>query len=206
MPIKSIEEYIGYFPFVEKPVKFRHVSGYKQSATIDLINALDILIQKYGPRANLNAHPMRVLILDAASTHLSDELHQWCLNRPDPSDPIIHRNVSAPYKHQQNLIETYINHEKNLTRTNLAYNYAPDFLWFKALRYTIVTINLTLLPDTSVTRQEAMTGIKPDVSHYVPFYATGYALAPKELINELVNLETINTSNDEAQPIVELHI
>ena len=283
MPIKSIEGYIGYFSFVEKSVKFRHVSGYKQSTTIDLLNALDILIQKYGPRANRNAHPMRVLILDAASTHLSDELHQWCLNRPDPSDPIIHRNVSAPYKHQQNLIETYINHEKNLTRTNLAYNYAPDFLWFKALRYTIVTINLTLLPDTSVTRQEAMTGIKPDVSHYVPFYATGYALAPKELrsdtldhkaievkmigygddldehkypnmsfkqsyqcyippnkviirhdviwehlapqhslmnpsikdrfpetfnpeqelINELVNLETINTSNDEAQPMVE---
>ena len=191
MPITSIEGYLGYFSFVEKSTKFRHVSGYKQSATIDLINALDILIHKYGPRSNRHARPMRVLILDAASTHLSDELHQWCKNRPDPSDPIIHRNVSAPYKHQQNLIETHINHEKNLTRTNLAYNYAPDFLWFKALRYTIVTINLTLLPDTSVTRQEAMIGTKPNVSHYVPFYATGYALAPKEIRSDTLDHKAI---------------
>ena len=95
MPITSIEGYFGYFSFVEKSTKFRHVTGYKQSATIDLINALDILINKYGPRSNRRARPMRVLILDAASTHLSDELHQWCENRPDPSDPIIHRNVSV---------------------------------------------------------------------------------------------------------------
>jgi hypothetical protein len=31
-----------------------------------------------------------------------------------------------------------------------------------------------------MTRQEAMTGVKPDISYYVPFYSTGNALVHKE--------------------------
>ena len=179
MPIKSLEGYIGYFSFVEKKLKFRHVQGYRTSCA-ELPYALDLLKDKYGPRANSRAKPMKMIIFDGSTTHLGNILKDYCDNTSNPTEPIIKRCISAPYKHQQNLAESHIHHEKNAMRTALAYNMAPPFLWYKALRYQIKNINLQIVPSTKVTRQEAMTGIKPDISHYVPFYATGYALVHKE--------------------------
>ena len=123
---------------------------------------------------------MKIIIFDGSTTHLDHILKDYCNNSSNPDAPIIKRCISAPYKHQQNLAESHIHHEKNAMRTALAYNMAPPFLWYKALRYQIKNINLQIVPSTKVTRQEAMTGIKPDISHYVPFYATGYALVHKE--------------------------
>jgi len=179
MPIKSLEGYIGYFSFVEKKIKFRHVQGYRKSVA-ELPKALDLLKAKYGHRANSRAKPMKMIIFDGSTTHLGKILKEYCDNTANPDEPIIQRCVSAPYKHQQNLSESHIHHEKNAMRTALAYNQAPLFLWYKALRYQIKNTNLQIVPGTKMTRQEAMTGLKPDISHYVPFYATGYALVHKE--------------------------
>ena len=179
MPIKSLEGYIGYFSFVEKKVKFRHVQGYRNSVA-ELPKALDILKAKYGHRANSRAKPMKMIIFDGSTTHLGTILKEYCDNTANPDEPIIQRCVSAPYKQQQNLAESHIHHEKNAMRTALAYNRAPLFLWYKALRYQIQNTNLQIVPGTQKTRQEAMTGVKPDISHYVPFYATGYAFVHKE--------------------------
>ena len=183
MPIKSIEGYKGYFSYVEITTKFRHAIGYKQSIA-ELPDSLNLLIAKFGPRVNTRAKPLRVLILDGSSTNLSDALDDICTHRPNSTDPIIQRHVSAPYKHQQNLIESHIQHEKNGMRTNLTYNKAPAILWFKALKYTLRNINITHAPSSNISRMEAMQNNKPDVSHYVPFYAKGYAfIHPDERYN-----------------------
>jgi hypothetical protein len=183
MPIKSIEGYKGYFSYVEITTKFRHAIGYKQSIA-ELPDSLNLLIAKFGPRVNTRAKPLRVLILDGSSTNLSDALDDICTHRPNSTDPIIQRHVSAPYKHQQNLIESHIQHEKNGMRTNLTYNKAPAILWFKALKDTLRNINITHAPSSNISRMEAMQNNKPDVSHYVPFYAKGYAfIHPDERYN-----------------------
>ena len=180
MPIKSIEGYHGYYSFVESSIKFRLAIGYKSDTATSLVHACDILIKLYGPQSLPHVKPLRVIILDSATTHLSQEFADWC-NNPTPPNPIVHRHTSAPYKHQQNLIEPHIGHEKTFLRTNLAYNKAPPFLWYKALNYSHDNINLSIVPGTNITRQEALTNVKPDVSSYVPFYSTGYAFNPKEL-------------------------
>ena len=172
--IKSLEGYIGYFSYVELSTKFRHVMGYKSSIS-ELPSSVNILINRFGPRVNPKAKPLRMFILDGSSTNLSEALNEVCTDRPNSTDPIIQRLVSAPHKHQQNTIESHIQHEKNGMRTNLAYNKAPTILWFKALKYTIRNINITHAPDSTISRMEAMNNKKPDVSHYVPFYAKGYA-------------------------------
>ena len=123
---------------------------------------------------------MKMIIFDGSTTHLGNILKDYCDNSSNPEEPIIKCCISAPYKHQQNLSESHIHQEKNAMRTALAYNMASPFLWYKALRYQTKTINLQIVPGTKVTRQEAMTGIKPDITHYVPFYATGYSLVHKE--------------------------
>ncbi len=73
MPIKSLEGYIGYFSFVEKKLKFRHVQGYRTSCA-ELPHALDMLKAKYGPRANSRAKPMKMIIFDGSTTHLGNIL------------------------------------------------------------------------------------------------------------------------------------
>ena len=180
MPLKSIEGYHGYYSFVESSIKFRLAIGYKSDTATNLVHACDILLKLYGHQSLPHVKPLRVIILDSATTHLSQEFSEWCNNPPSPN-PIVHRHTSAPYKHQQNLIEPHIGHEKTFLRTNLAYNKAPPFLWYKALNYSHDNINLTIVPGTKMTRQEALTKVKPDVSSYVPFYSTGYAFNPKEL-------------------------
>ena len=189
MPITSIEGYIGYFSFVEKSTNFRYAIGFSTSIA-ELPTACHQLIKKFGPRANSKCHQIKVLILDGASTNLGSNLNNFCETVNGANGPIVKRHVSAPYKHEQNLIESHIHHEKNAMRTNLAYNKAPDLMWFKALRYSHKNINITLAPNTKISRQEAMTNCRPDVSHFVPFYAKGYAHVTKP--------ERTNTLSDKA--------
>ena len=174
MPVISIERYSGYFSFVEKSTRFRYAIGYTHSIS-ELPDAITKLVQKFGSRSNPKCKPLRVLILDGSLTNTSNSLNNLCNTINTSSGPIVQRHVSAPYKHEQNLIESHIQHEKNSLRTNLAYNNAPPTMWFKALRYSHRNINLTFAPNTHISRQEAMTNIRPDVSHYTPFYAKGYA-------------------------------
>ena len=188
MPVTSIEGYSGYFSFVEKSTNFRYAIGYTSIA--ELPTACHQLLKKFGPRANSKCHQIKILILDGSTTNLGLNLNEFCETVNGPNGPIVKRHVSAPYKHAQNLIESHIQHEKNAMRTNLAYNKAPDLMWFKALRYSHKNINITNAPNSRISRQEAMTNCRPDVSHFVPFYAKGYAHVTKS--------ERINTLSDRA--------
>jgi hypothetical protein len=180
MPIKSLEGYKGYFAMVENTSKYRHSEGYKSSIS-ELPEQINAMISKLGPRANKNAKPMRFIILDGSKTNLGEELEQWCKREETPNDPTVELLISAPYKHQQNLIEPVVQHEKNALRTNLTYNKSPEFLWFKGIKYTDKCLNLLPQPGMTISKHEHLTGHKPDVSHYVPFYAPGYAHLPKDL-------------------------
>jgi hypothetical protein len=179
MPVTSIEGYNGYFSLVEKKTRYREAYGYKQSIS-ELPLALDKLIFKLGPRSNHKCKPMKILILDGSKTNLGSSLEVFCQNISNPSEPVIKRYVSAPYKHQQNLSESNVQQEKNNMRINLAYNQAPSIMWFKSLKYGNRNSNLSVAPNTKISRHEAMTGLRPDVSHYVPFYAVGYAHSQKD--------------------------
>ena len=179
MPITSIEGYNGYFSLVEKKTRYREAYGYKASIS-ELPHILAKLVFKLGPRSNHRCRPMKILILDGSKTNLGTSLEVFCQNTSNPDEPVIKRYVSAPYKHQQNLAESNVQQEKNNMRINLAYNKAPSILWFKALKYGNRNSNLSVAPNTKISRHEAMTGVRPDVSHYVPFYAVGYAHSQKD--------------------------
>ena len=190
MPTVSIEGYKGFFAFREQTTIFADAYGYTTSIS-ELPIVMDKLILKYGPRQNKKCKPIKALILDGSKTNIGHALAQWCQNNDNPLDPIVRRLISAPHKHEQNLIETSVGPMKDTMRVNLAYNKAPQSLWFKAIKYGNRNNNLNTAPNTTISRHECLTGHRPNVSHYVPFYATGYAHCPKELRSNTLSPKAI---------------
>jgi len=98
----------------------------------------------------------------------------------------IYVQASAPYKHQQNFIECFVNAIKNGVRVALLYNKAPFYLWYHAIVYYIHTYNQTPRRNETRSKDECFYGIKSDVSTDVPFWSIGYAHRPKELRKDKV--------------------
>jgi hypothetical protein len=77
-----------------------------------LMSASDLSKAKYGHRANSQAKPMKMITFDGSTIHLDKILKDYFDYAANPSEHIIHHSVSALYKHQQNLSELHIHHEK----------------------------------------------------------------------------------------------
>jgi hypothetical protein len=88
--------------------------------------------------------------------------------------------TSAPYKHQQNFVERYIQIFKNGVRTIMAYNNTPKDLWCFAVETFIHVYNRVPRKGSTTSPDEKFFGKKPDVSSFVPFYSTGYYNVTKE--------------------------
>jgi hypothetical protein len=93
------------------------------------------------------------------------------------NDVLVEKNIrlrtSAPYKHQQNLNERYVGSIKDGICTVMAYNNDPIRYWCYAMDYFCYTFNNLPRINETRSRNEIFFGVKPDLSHSVPFYSSG---------------------------------
>ena len=176
MPINSIEGYKGFILFVDKRTKLLMVKPYKTISTIPQL--LKEIIEEYGPKNNTHSKATKVVILDGSTTHMGKEMKALL----ESFEHTIRRHVSAPYRHEQNLVERFIQIVMNGVRITLKYNGSPPSFWFKALKYYIHSINNTPVMDRMKSRYEEFWGDKPDISYEVPFYSRGvFYLSDEEI-------------------------
>jgi hypothetical protein len=134
----------------------------------EMLQTFKDLIRDHGQSKNPRAVKLRIFNTDSASEVLSNEFKQFV------RDNDITLFLSAPYKHEQNLTESYVNSIKGNLRTVLAYNKSPLFYYCYAFDYLIhTTVRLPRI-GAKHSRIEDFTGHKPDVSYFVPFYADGF--------------------------------
>ena len=149
--------------------------AYRMKHKDELLTTLQLLIKQYGPNRNKHSCALKFLNCDSGSEQLGQDFLTYCqLNN-------IYLQVSAPYKHQQNLIECFVQAVKNGVRVSLMYNKAPYYLWYHALVYYIHTYNQIPSRHQTASKDELFYKEKPDVSGNVPFYAVGYSHIPKEI-------------------------
>jgi hypothetical protein len=142
------------------------VFAYHMSQKNKLLQTLKYIIQHYGhyPRAVR----LRFIQTDFGSEAISNSFLNYLYENN------IMLQTSAPYKHQQNLVERYIYTLKDGIRTIMAYNNTPRKYWCYALDYYCYTFNNLPRMGKLTTRNEDFTGIKSDMSLSVPFYSNGY--------------------------------
>ena len=130
---RSIDGYIYSIVIVDK--ESNRLFVYGTPAKSDLLDCFKRCIYNHGPKGNPRSIKLTYLNTDNESCALDDKFLKFC------TDEDIHLQLSSPYKHQQNLIETYIESIKNGMRAALIYNQAPLSLWFHALKYHVYTYN-----------------------------------------------------------------
>ena len=169
---RSIDGYRYVALYVDHCTNKLMVYGMKHKD--ELLSTLKLLVHQYGSTRNSNSLKLTYLNCDSGSEQLEQEFLRYCRFNN------IYLLVSAPYKHQQNFIECFVESIKNGVRVSLLYNKAPYHLWYHALVYYIHTYNQVPRRSERRSKDECFYGIKPDVSINVPFYAVGYAHRPKE--------------------------
>jgi len=169
---QSIDGYRYIALYVDSCTNKLMVYGMKRKD--ELLDTLKLIIHQYGPTRNPRALSLTYLNCDSGSEQLEASFLTYCrMNH-------IYMHASAPYKHQQNFIECFVNAIKNGVRVALLYNKAPFYLWYHAVVYYIHTYNQTPRRNETRSKDECFYGIKSDVSTAVPFYAYGYAHRTKE--------------------------
>jgi hypothetical protein len=153
--------------------------GYKYSALFvekfayhlkrksDLVTAFNKLLRDYHPQRFPRCLEMRILHTDFDSLVLGKHFN----------DILVEKNIrlrtSAPYKHQKNLAEHFVSSIKDGIRTVMAYNNDSNSL----------LVLCHGLPRINETRNKIFFGVKPDLSHSVLFYSSGYYhICPKEQV------------------------
>jgi len=150
------------------------VFGYLVKKKSEWFDTFQKCILDHGIGANPRSSKLRFLLTDFAS-----ELHT-----AETTKFIEHNQIrllnSAPHKKQQNLIERYIQSLLNMMRTAMTHNHTPIRYWCYAFMYMIDTYNMLCQYGNTVTRNEAFSGEKTDISACVPFYSQGWAFRSPE--------------------------
>jgi hypothetical protein len=163
----TIRGYTGAVVYVDRATGKLFI--YFVKSKDEWLQTLKDCIRENGPGRNTRSVHLRFLLTDYASEVHSTEFTAFLQQEN------IQLNNSAPYKHEQNLVERFIQILWNMTRANMFYNSAPlQFLCY-ALRYTVDTYNMLCKKGNLMSRNEEFTSVKSDVSLCVPFYATGWA-------------------------------
>jgi hypothetical protein len=117
----------------------------------------------------------RILQADSDSVFISETVRQWL------DEKHIKLQLSVPYKHWQNgQIERDVQNVMDMARTVMADSKAPPSYWVFAVQYACYVLNRTPVRGEDKTPLEAITGAKPDVSHFVPFFCPGVYHCTKE--------------------------
>jgi hypothetical protein len=158
--------------FVEKTTSMTFSKLMKKKS--DFLRVLEEEIHENGPDKNQRSLEVRVLQGDHDPV-IVDNMVKDYLNKKN-----IMLYTSAPYIHQQNLAETYVQSIKYGLRTNMFYNNTPKYYWCYAVEYCYI-YNRMPRYDRNITRYEEFIGDKPDMSMYVPFYAKCVTHITKEI-------------------------
>jgi hypothetical protein len=169
---KSIDNYVYAFIYVD--IATETLFAYGGPSKSYLLDSLKKCVHNNGPTKNKLSMKLNFLNTDSDRNVLDDAFLEYCSNND------IHLQLSSPYKHQHNLVETFIESIKNGVRTALLYNQAPQSLWFHALEYHVYTYNHLCKMSEKKSRIEKFTGIKSDMSTAVPFYSKGFYNVTKE--------------------------
>ena len=140
----------------------------------ELVNTLKQLLTEYNSDKYPSISKLKIILTDCASESFSEKFLKVL------EDNNIILQTSAPYKHQQNLVERYIAIFKDGVRTIMAYNNAPKDLWCFAVESFIHVYNKTPRSGSTLAPDEKFFNKKPDVSSFVPFYSTGYYHVTKD--------------------------
>jgi hypothetical protein len=162
MKTRSYRRYKYIALFVDKLTSFiMHTFMEKKNESII---RLQEVLRDYSPDNNPKSSKTRFLLTDY-DTVITDKRVQTYLKENN-----ITLLSSAPHKHQQNLIERYVQTIKDGIRTIMCYNNTPRRYWCYATKYYCYNYNHIPRYDKNTSRYEDFTGEKPDISHFVPFY------------------------------------
>lgn len=175
MGTRSIRGSLGLILFIDKlsDVLFT----YPASSSSEWLDKLEILITDYQHVVKTNGKPISIKFLNS---DYASELHSHKANQFRAKHGNIRLHNSAPYKHEQNEMESRIGPFFAMVRSALSYNNAPANYWCYASEYTTITRNHLCKMGEKLPRLEHLTGFKCDVSSFVPFFATGWAHVSEE--------------------------
>ena len=169
---KSIDGYVYAFIYIDIATETLFVYGGPSKT--NLLESLKQCIHNNGPTRNKLSMKLNFLNTDSDRNVLDDAFLDYCAKED------IYLQLSSPYKHQHNLVETFMESIKNGVRSALLYNQAPQSLWFHALEYHVYTYNHLPKMSEKKSRIEKFTGCKSDMSSAVPFYSKGFYNVTKE--------------------------
>ena len=176
-PIRSVHGYYGFFLLCD------YNSGYVYAHMVNskrkMIEALSTF--KNGVVMFHNGN-WKILQSDYDSVINSEKVKSWLLNNK------IKLQLSAPYLHYQNgMVERQIQNVMDKARTlMIEYNVPPKY-WEYAIVTACYYLNRTPNRNNTSTPYELVTGTKPDVSHFVPFFCPGYYHVSVEERHQLRN-------------------
>jgi hypothetical protein len=193
---QSIRKFTGAIIYVDKCTG--KLFEYKVKAKSEWLSTLKRLIKEYGRDRYPRCMLLRYLLTDFATEVHSNEFTEFL------SVSNIELLNSAPYRHEQNLVERHIQTLKNKLRSALVYNRAPYTYWCFALTYVTDTYNMLPRLKELLSPNEAFFGEKQDVSKCVPFYSSGwYYVTPEERLARPSN-DVKNLLDERSEPCVML--
>ena len=141
----------------------------KRSEAVDALQAFYDEITTYYNKI------WRILQADSDSVFIGNTVKQWL------NEKHIKLHLSVPYMHWQNgQIERDVQNVMDTARTLMASSNAPPSFWVHAVKYACYVINRSPVKGEDKTPLESLTGVKPDISHFVPFYFPGVYHCKKE--------------------------
>jgi hypothetical protein len=165
----SFHGYRGFFLLSDKQSNYVYVYMVKKrSEALQAISAFNDFISYH--------HKVwKVLQSDSDSVFIDKAVRDW-LNSHH-----IKLQLSTPYNHWQNgQIERDVQSVMDTARTLMAASRAPPSYWYHAVKYACYVINRSPSKGHDKTPYEYVTGEKPDVSNFVPFYCPGVYHCTKE--------------------------
>ena len=111
---------------------------------------------------------VKIINADSGAEELDINLQRFC------QEANVQLHLAPPKKPEYSFVESSVGVVKRGTRAALQYNLAPLIWWFRAMRYTVWTDNRLPNSTSDTPPITHFDGTVVDVSHAVPFYATGY--------------------------------
>ena len=165
--VRSIEGFIGLLFIADLATDMEYVYGYKS------VGEFATILRKHLSLMSPTNHPRHFPTRWIGCDHLNSHLGQAIRDLLDSLSPRPLIVVTAPYDKERSRAESRIQWFKILLRVALLQNRAPNWLWFKAAEDVILKRNETARAKEVLTPSEKDTGVKPDWSRHVAFYARG---------------------------------
>lgn len=160
---KAVGDYRGFMLLVDYATNWVHADLVKSK------NEHTRVLQDFKINFTLKYDKVwKVLQSDSESIFKSKRVAQWLRKNE------VRLTLSTPYQHWQNgQVEVYVRIVMDKARTVMTVYNTPIKYWGYAVTYICYTLNHTTNTNTNMSAYEALTGQKPDISNFVPFYAPG---------------------------------